>query len=137
MGLSANRRTFRYQFRAVGGASPTRNGSVTVDEFTTTLMLPSGANAEPALANSASTFSLSFTPASRGRSTGSTARVVVLRFTGALPTGLVSDIRAVVVLTIARFQSYDVGQVGTYRGLPVVVTQKIDGNPSVTGGFGG
>jgi hypothetical protein len=133
MGVGANVALFRYlvftQAKSFG------QFFVRTNIFTTSLTINGLNNFQPGISSANITYSVILPPASRGGSIHSAARVAVIQFTGALPPGLVTRRQSIVVLVPARFEAYQIGQVGVFRGLPVELVHKIDGRPDINGQF--
>lgn len=124
----------RYQFRAGGLATLTHTCRIECDPATTSLVVNTVANVVPPVAAATQRqhrWTIPIHVSTRARSPR--ARFVRLAYAGDKPPGIKDEYVEVPVLTIGSFNAYQVGQVGTYRGLPVRVVGKSDGVPDVNG----
>lgn len=131
---SGRRALLRYSWVARESPTLTHTSFIDCDPETTSLTINSVANVEPALAGAAQRRHTWLIPIHKGvRIRSPRARTVTLRYIGALPDGISSDVVVVPVLTGNNWAAYRPGLTGQYRGLPVEVISRLDGVPDITG----
>lgn len=130
--MAGPRARFRYGFLMSDG-STVRRCFIECDADAASLVLAGLSNAQASVP-AANQLMNALIPVYKGtRSDLFRARSVRIRFTGALPPNRQSPLLWVPVFNNSTFETYRVGQTGTFRGLPVELVQKIDGVPSRNG----
>lgn len=130
--MSGPREIFRYELIASNGTS-TRVCFVEADASAGTLVLENVANLQAALPTSANRLRMEIPIAVTPRGKKARARLVEVEFTEGVPPGRSTRKSWVPVFIAARFSLYEIGQTGTFMGLPVKMTAKLDGSPTVRG----
>lgn len=130
--MSGPRESYRYLFLASDGTT-SRTAFVECDADVTSLVLGGLQNTQPPAPSAANLFRMRFSAAYSPKGKVARARLALIEFTAGLPPGRVTRRTWVPVLTISRYNSYVVGQSGSWLGLPVKLVQKVDGSPDIRG----
>lgn len=126
--------TTLYQFRAGGGETLLHTCRIDTDPDSLNFLCRGLRNTDPPLAAATQRQHVWFIPIhSAVRSRSPRARTLTLRYTGAKPTGIEGSLVTIPVFLVSRFLTWQEGDVGEYKGAPVVIARKTDGVPAING----